>query len=1222
MSIKDLFNKKVNSISTNSKTIRDYEEVESLENVNERTKEEIRFSPQVDFEDPSQFANYGLAERYYVEAIEHIYKTYPYDGSFYERQKWHNESSDLVNYFFENKFPRNNGFINFGQNYNISSNNDDGYYDSDNHEYIFFKGTYNDGNIHDIEKNREYNLKIDGEEGNTIEFYFRREDLLGSEKQVVLDIWNNEEETSDSYGRIIVEMHPGIVGEEDKLYLSIVSGSSTSNFELGNNLGFLQAWHHYAISYKNSGNSIEAVLLVDGDVVDKKIAGSSIGRIYGGMRAHIGSLIAPKEGTSTQKGWGKLSGSLDEFRFWKKKKTDKDIALNYFTHVAGGVNSDDSNTDLGVYYKFNEGIYNSIDESHFDKIVLDYSGRISNGSWTGYTLSSRNTGSAIVLGNFAKNEFKDPIVYGHHGSITSLKESYKEIGYEYDIRNGTNLYNSLPNWKIDEDQQSGKGTQDLMQIISEIFDELHNKIKSLPTLRNIEYRGEPIPFATKLIENFGFDFADIFSNADVREIILDRNDFQNYESKIYKVKNIIYQNIYNNLTNIYKTKGTTKSFRNLLHCFGVGEELLKFQMYADGQEYEIKNRFRNSMIKRTSISFNNTGSYGGVIWQKRDVSDSKSIGYLKPSSDIKSLGSTLEVELFFPKKFELNDPLYYPYNYHTSSLFGIHEQDNEEWAINDRVDLQVFAVRENFEDNDVYFLLSSSYLGINERTAKIFDVYEDKKWNISLKIKPERYPLSENVNGTSGDDYVIELYGSSHVQDIKENFFKITSSLNSTLAHDIFDARKVIYVGAHRNNFSEDVISIDGQEKNKQYSDIELFSVRYWNSFLSDETIDLHSKVGNNYGAVDREHSTAAQNLAIQNSLIIEPVEQNRTLSLHWNYLNPSIENGEFKILDASSGSLQNIGEDFISKYTQSTFTAAGKHFSTEQNNVNLRYINSTELENPDSISPDDLVQILSEYDDLFEKEKRFVEYHFSLEKSLYNTISKEMINWLGTAKEYNNIIGEPQSRYEENYRGLEKLRYLFFRNVESEPDYDSFIEFYKWIDNSITYMIEKLIPASMNFVPSVMNVVESHAFERNKYRHKLPTIEFAGDPKIPSIKGLPSLLYNWRIGHAPMPLVENKNCFWWLTRVEREGELNPDRQGIFEVFRSGINRKYDSHYVFTEDAVTITGRKQKADLKGTLLTKKSQQDIIINEIGFGLSGTEVIEITDNVPSFLDCDDE
>ena len=81
--------------------------------MNERAKTEIRFSPKIDFENPAEFANYGLAEKYYNDAIESIHKTYPYDGSLYEKQKWHNESSDLVNYFFENKYPRNNGFINF-----------------------------------------------------------------------------------------------------------------------------------------------------------------------------------------------------------------------------------------------------------------------------------------------------------------------------------------------------------------------------------------------------------------------------------------------------------------------------------------------------------------------------------------------------------------------------------------------------------------------------------------------------------------------------------------------------------------------------------------------------------------------------------------------------------------------------------------------------------------------------------------------------------------------------------------------------------------------------------------------------------------------------------------------------------------------------------------------------------------------------------------------------
>ena len=36
----------------------------------------------------------------------------------------------------------------------------------------------------------------------------------------------------------------------------------------------------------------------------------------------------------------------------------------------------------------------------------------------------------------------------------------------------------------------------------------------------------------------------------------------------------IYQNIYNSLPHIFKSKGTEKSFRNLIRCFGIDDELI------------------------------------------------------------------------------------------------------------------------------------------------------------------------------------------------------------------------------------------------------------------------------------------------------------------------------------------------------------------------------------------------------------------------------------------------------------------------------------------------------------------------------------------------------------------------------------------------------------------------------------------------------------------------
>ncbi len=90
---------------------------------------------------------------------------------------------------------------------------------------------------------------------------------------------------------------------------------------------------------------------------------------------------------SNFEGAGNLSGSLDEFRFWKIARNGKQIGRNWFTQVAGGTNTDVANTDLGFYFKFNEGITG---DSNKRQTILDYSGRVSNGTYNNYSSTSRS----------------------------------------------------------------------------------------------------------------------------------------------------------------------------------------------------------------------------------------------------------------------------------------------------------------------------------------------------------------------------------------------------------------------------------------------------------------------------------------------------------------------------------------------------------------------------------------------------------------------------------------------------------------------------------------------------------------------------------------------------------------------------------------------------------------------------------------------------------------
>jgi len=55
-----------------------------------------------------------------------------------------------------------------------------------------------------------------------------------------------------------------------------------------------------------------------------------------------------------------------------------------------------------------------------------------------------------------------------------------------------------------------------------------------------------------------------------------------------------------------------------------------------------------------------------------------------------------------------------------------------------------------------------------------------------------------------------------------------------------------------------------------------------------------------------------------------------------------------------------------------------------------------------------DTIQILTQDDLTFTRDTRPVNYFWAIEKSMYQTISEEMINMFATIKEFNNLIGDP----------------------------------------------------------------------------------------------------------------------------------------------------------------------------------------------------------------------
>lgn len=1238
MVLKNLFGKKSQKLvsATTVKALGDETESEDFVKANITDKE--RFVPTVDFSDPNNFARFASASKYYDDAINLIQRSYPYDGSLAEKLNFQNDNVDFHNYVFENDYPRTNGYIIMGESYGTVTTASHGYDTPSTHEYISFKGgphattnaatktlktLFSEANIYSVADERASNLELNGSGGTSVEFWFKKDNSSGSQKQVIFDLWNSSSFGSAEYGRFRLE----VTGNQ--FYVEYSSGSAGVFYTpLGQNLNLANStWQQYSFSIINTGSALSINCRVSGTLNDSAITGSSTGLVQGPMLGFIGALQTSVSGTSGSLGDAKLSGSLDEFRYWKTKRTDKKTERYWFRQVGGGTNTDEANTNLGVYFKFNEGIVSSASVNTSDTVILDYSGRVSNGTWEGYTSSSRSTGSAMVDSGASLFEFRDPILNSNHPEMVSVRSLKALTGSLHDEENSSLIYNSFPSWMTEEDEENGEPMKELMQIAGEFFDDMYLKIEALPSIRDATYRtGKPLPFASRLLESVGFTAPEIFTKASIYEEILSADNKREFEEKIHNVKNHIYQNIYNNLIYIYRSKGTEKSIRNLIRCFGVDDELIKINLYADGVDYKLEDSYRYTSVKKNYIDFNDVDRFDSNVYQMTASSNANSVSHISGAVTSGLLGTTFECEAIFPKKFEMSSPLFFRTDFVSSSLFGMHEADPTSVADTtffgtDRAEMSVFAIRPEEESKDAYFMLTSSYLGLELTSSTFSDVYDNEKWNFGIKFKHEKFPLSDGIIGSDSGDYDLEFFGVNTVLDVIQNEFTLTSSVASALAEAHFSAAKRIYAGSHRDNMTGTILLGPGVN-NEQFSDAKISGVRYWLSTLSNDMIREHAKDPTNFGS---EHPYRNVQAFSTNELGDKFVPTMETLALHWDFdtvtgsdagsgLPPAnTSDGRFQVEDISSGSLDQLERwGFVGSIANSQHTARGDFFLRSDTDVVQReYVFAAKKRLPETLNSDDLVEIRTQDDEAFTLDSRPVNHYFAIEKSMYQTISEEMIKFFGTITDFNNLIGDPINRYRQRYNDLDKLRTLFFERIENTPDLERFVDFYKWIDNAITQMTMQLIPASANFSDELSTVIESHVLERNKYRNKFPTLELKQDTPEAGATSIGTHKYDWKTGHAPLTLAESDNCLWWQQRAERDDktgtDLNSARQKILNATLSTLNRRFSQVYD-VEAAVSAIDKNPKS----VSLTKQTTR--------FGSSGYLVIEAADLTE--LDCDDD
>ena len=1093
MSLKDFFNKnKTRQSSFNAsiqKSTVDFfdTELESDKYVKEVEKKNSNYLLDIDYSDPKNFAKFGSARKYYESLVNRITDYFPYDGSKYEQLKFENELNPLEKYIFNYEYPKSTGYVEFGRTWGNTSTLNNGFGSSSAPEYITFSNQAKN-NVYDPTNLRRENTRFIFSSGSTVEFWLKKNAFPNATTETAKEaIFYSR--TADSDKRLVVFVSGGI-NNTSSIYTSYYTLNPpfgvTTEFEIGFDTGLStisdSTWHHYAITYGSSSAGYSLEFYIDGVYKQTKTSVGPIVNLTGAAVNSLGALKGPLISISADlTGYGKLSGSIDEFRFWNTKRTAKQIGLNYFKNVGGGANSDDANVNLGIYFKFNEGLTST---SSIDSTVLDYSGHLCNGTFVGYSsTTSRSTGSAIS--STTNNvEAGSPIIYINNSDVQTFLTNKLSLADAHDYSNNFGMKNLLPSWIVEDDVQNGEILLNFAQVISSYLDTLYLQIEKLKDIKNkeyIQYSGSEASFNDLLLTSVGFEVPNLFSSLGEVALVASQDNKKEYTTQINDLKNIVYKNIYNNLDIIYKSKGTEKSFKNLIKCFGADEDLYKLNVYSNNTSYQLKDTYIDKSIKKDIIDQTNykyNSNAGSVFYTYYNSSDSNTVSFITSSTSVTS-SICFEGNFYFPtkpvNKYETFDELS---NLKTYSIFGTKQAENTSTSTNTLTpDSASFSVRYNVRDDKGYFQLYSLKHGINLTSSYFDDFYNNNLWNLSFQIYKDKTLTSPS--------YLVKFSGYSFISDNNFKSFELTSSLTALSASSFFSCNKRLYVGAERTNITGTLL---------YSSNHKTVSSMVWLDKLEADELKEHAKNPNNSG---RKYST--RNANIENTVYIPKSE---TLILHWDYstITSSDSNGNiYYVNDLTSGSAsKNYSSGFLSNFKSKVYSGVGYGFEPSVTIKTKEYIYGQEQQDPENVISSNLVNILETNDEFYTKQDRPEKFFFAIETSMYDIISRNMLNFFGSIVEFNNLIANGTSEYQFQYKDMDFFRRIFFEKVKNTVDLEKYVSVYKWIDDALDGILANLIPASANSSERARTVVENTILQRNKVRkqiHPKSFITYVYDP-------------------------------------------------------------------------------------------------------------------------------
>jgi hypothetical protein len=607
----------------------------------------------------------------------------------------------------------------------------------------------------------------------------------------------------------------------------------------------------------------------------------------------------------------------------------------------------------------------------------------------------------------------------------------------YDRDNPYALYRTIPD-HIRRDSENAD-YELFVNMIGQHFDIMWTYINQMTSVHSVEEHpndGIPDDLIFDVAKSMGWNLSNGNYDAKLWEYTLGSDEQLVYQTSgsfmTSKPKDKITKEIWrrqlNNLPYLLKTKGTERSIRALVACYGVPQSILTIREYggpseADKRPTYIKDQFDYAANLRN-------GRWIQSEW-----------------APVNYTGSSYRYPDTITLRFKPHNYTEFDYNaYGKHTLFQVGSGSDTQFY----VELEKTGSE---EQGNLHFYLSGSagYLTASVFNANIFD---DEFTSVMI----QRETSTDNTETNNTYNFYVKKHKWGKLTINASSSINAIGSLSSSY-NGTWTTSGSIYVG------------LSDTPSNTTYFTGSVQELRYWTVPLNESTFDNHVTSVGSYNS--NYHTSSYDDLQVRFNLIdnIDISASAYISSSHPNQNNLTFQNGNSKVATFEGTWETNNWFAFDENQYIEGASLGGNNLYSDKIRIESATLKGT-------LSPTSR-QELSAFDTAPLDSKRLGVY-FSPQSVINDDIMRQMGYF-----EIDDYIGSPANLYKDSYPDLKDIAQEYWKKYANKNDIAAYIRLFSVFDFTMFHQIKQLLPARANAITGL--VIEPNILERNKIPNRKP---------------------------------------------------------------------------------------------------------------------------------------